>query len=435
MSDGAEHKPAEKKVVTTRPSTAERKIQFNRQHEKEQNTYRALSGALDELIAGGVVEEDSFSGTLHLAFKNITGIQRLNLYWSDADSHALMPYQFYRLNERLEMIGRNFSFASAAIGKTLEEHSLAHIMLLEELTHSNSLFEKLVEEKLTLPLGICWNKKRRSIHVFDLDPNNQYIHKANQDEFMALSHMFEMPSGIIVPLLYKKGLLGVMEVCGSNLYFDGDERNADSLIRYIVGVGRILALHKKIQTDPLTRLLPKEMFEDGLRKKVQESLESGRPLSLIYLDGDDFKTINDTYGHAVGDRVLRNIAKRILESTHSYDRDYRVGGEEFAILTNVPPPTAIKIAQRIAGNIMRPLRVEMIGDIGETEYIDLSRTVSIGIAPLTVTDLTAHDTVEKVVMKMKRLADEALYRAKSEPNKNSVYIAEPVDGKIEYRKV
>lgn len=91
-------------------------------------------------------------------------------------------------------------------------------------------------------------------------------------------------------------------------------------------------LTHKSERDPLTGLYNKQAFEHKLSMELQRVERSNGQLSLAIIDLDDFKNVNDTYGHACGDEVIRTLADMLDASTRGYDHAARVGGEEFALL-------------------------------------------------------------------------------------------------------
>ena len=98
-------------------------------------------------------------------------------------------------------------------------------------------------------------------------------------------------------------------------------------------------------TDGLTGLSNRRAFDEQLARLLNTSLEAGTPLSLLLLDVDHFKRLNDTHGHAAGDDVLRSLAQLLAKASRSSDYVARVGGEEFAILL---PGAGMRAARRIA---------------------------------------------------------------------------------------
>ena len=150
--------------------------------------------------------------------------------------------------------------------------------------------------------------------------------------------------------------------------------------------------------DPLTDLLNRRAFNENLNREFERSLRYGNNMSLIMIDLDHFKSVNDRYGHDAGDLVLKKIAQSIREGVRSTDITARFGGEEFAvILPNTNHDEALRLAQRIQEDI-RAIDI----DLGS---VMLKQTVSQGLAS------THHVTINDPEDLM-RLADQAMYMAK-----------------------
>ncbi|HUD52205.1 PleD family two-component system response regulator [Parvibaculum sp.] len=151
-------------------------------------------------------------------------------------------------------------------------------------------------------------------------------------------------------------------------------------------------------TDGLTGLYNRRYMEGHLTTLVEEGLQSGKPVSLLIFDIDYFKSVNDTYGHAAGDTVLKEFAQRIQQNVRGVDLACRLGGEEFVV---VMPDTdlsyAFMVAERLRQKVAEiPFRIE--------PAVALNVTVSIGIG---VTE-GGSDTAKRLLER----ADSALYRAK-----------------------
>jgi diguanylate cyclase (GGDEF)-like protein len=149
--------------------------------------------------------------------------------------------------------------------------------------------------------------------------------------------------------------------------------------------------------DPLTGVNNRSSFRNVLDREVELSHRHGVPLSLIMLDVDRFKSINDKHGHMVGDRALQAIAECMLSCIRDSDILFRYGGEEFCIaLSNTNLAGARKLAERVR----RAVEILVV----RTSGVRLHVTASFGVAAL-----EEHDDVEQLVEK----ADHSLYRAKA----------------------
>jgi len=101
-------------------------------------------------------------------------------------------------------------------------------------------------------------------------------------------------------------------------------------------------------TDALTGMQNRRYFDDALREYLEEFSRIGRPIGLLILDLDHFKQVNDTYGHDIGDEVLRSVAGCLKEFTRYHDVVARLGGEEFAVVApNMDDELLMKLAERI----------------------------------------------------------------------------------------
>jgi diguanylate cyclase (GGDEF)-like protein len=107
-------------------------------------------------------------------------------------------------------------------------------------------------------------------------------------------------------------------------------------------------LHEQSLRDPLTGLLNRRAFHERIQEEVGRAQRYGEQFSLLILDVDQFKLLNDTFGHDAGDEALRWVGRVLMEHTRAADAPFRVGGEEFAILApSASPETAAAIAERL----------------------------------------------------------------------------------------
>lgn len=133
-------------------------------------------------------------------------------------------------------------------------------------------------------------------------------------------------------------------------------------------------------SDPLTDLSNRRAFEWELPRQIQNARDRSIPISLIMLDVDFFKSINDTYGHLIGDQVLKFLAARLRHNLRIYDTPFRYGGEEFVIiLSNTDSQESMMIASRLCQLISeQPFAID--------EKLDLTVTISAGTATLDADD-------------------------------------------------
>ncbi|ODT08065.1 MAG: diguanylate cyclase [Mesorhizobium sp. SCN 65-20] len=155
-------------------------------------------------------------------------------------------------------------------------------------------------------------------------------------------------------------------------------------------------LEQAALTDGLTGMQNRRYFDDALKEYLGEFRRIGKPVGLMILDLDHFKQVNDTYGHDVGDEVLRSVAKCLKGMTRYHDVVARLGGEEFAI---VAPNMDLELLKRFADRMRKAIATLSI-DAGATQ---LNVTSSVGLA-LWDQEETAEDFY--------RRADKQLYEAK-----------------------
>lgn len=154
-------------------------------------------------------------------------------------------------------------------------------------------------------------------------------------------------------------------------------------------------LKEKTYKDPLTGLANRRFFLEELTSELERMKRTNSSISLAMIDLDDFKDINDTYGHLKGDEVLREVAHILQSNTRAIDTVSRWGGEEFAVIL---PDTDIENASIFASRIRKI--VEEFGFVSNL-------TVSIGLI----------STNDKMNMeRLVQLADDALYKAKTKKN-------------------
>lgn len=171
-------------------------------------------------------------------------------------------------------------------------------------------------------------------------------------------------------------------------------------------------IHRLISHDDLTGLLSSRSFFSELRREAGRAKAENRPFCVLMMDGDNFKGVNDTFGHLTGSKTIEEIGNAIITNLRSGDAAARFGGDEFAaFLLDAELPQAIVAAERIRSTIAaHKFSVVRQGQTTEKHHI----TVSIGIASFPE---DSSDPIELVEM-----ADSALYRAKrSGRNRVAVY--------------
>jgi two-component system, cell cycle response regulator len=178
-------------------------------------------------------------------------------------------------------------------------------------------------------------------------------------------------------------------------------------------------LERLATTDPLTGLLNRRQFFSMAARICEQSRRYDRPLSLILIDIDHFKRVNDTFGHAAGDRVLQEVGRIGLETVRHSDLVARYGGEEFIFLL---PETASDQACEVAER----LRLGIGGAPLSVLEQSLQLTISLGVSPVPVNSevgLSPDGVIEQAVAR----ADQALYQSKN-AGRNCLTLAKNISG-------
>jgi diguanylate cyclase (GGDEF)-like protein len=165
-------------------------------------------------------------------------------------------------------------------------------------------------------------------------------------------------------------------------------------------------------TDDLTQLYNSRYLSQVLRRETKRALRSARPLSLLFVDLDGFKSVNDTHGHLFGSRALVEAAGVIRTSARETDVVARYGGDEFAlVLPETGREGALAVGERIR---------ERIADFHflESQGLDVRLTVSIGLATMPDVAMTSEGLIQA--------ADDAMYHIKA-VGKNGIHVAEHVE--------
>ncbi len=158
-------------------------------------------------------------------------------------------------------------------------------------------------------------------------------------------------------------------------------------------------LHVVATHDKLTGLLNRGAVQEHLDTEWNRTARGGRPLSVLFVDLDHFKAVNDRYGHAVGDQALQAVAEVLTTSKRRYDHAARWGGEEFLL---VLPDTGLQSAGVVAERLCARLATTLI-PVSEGQQFGL--TASVGVAS---TSVGAPPSTDALLAQ----ADQALYRAK-----------------------
>jgi diguanylate cyclase (GGDEF)-like protein len=236
---------------------------------------------------------------------------------------------------------------------------------------------------------------------------------------LASPRLFSVGSGMmIMPLQVREDLLAVIKIplkAGEEL----SEEATAGVTKYLGAVAQVLSNIYQLtrsrdlaMRDDLTKAYNRRFFETYLDEEIERSRRYGTLFSIIFLDLDDLKMVNNFYGHLSGSRTLQEVAKRILGAVRGIDKVVRFGGDEFCvILPNTDQEQAVMVANRISRAISSsPLTID--------PNLEVSITASFGIATFPTHAMSKENLI--------RQADAAMYRVKS-TTKNAVGVAEVVN--------
>ncbi len=182
---------------------------------------------------------------------------------------------------------------------------------------------------------------------------------------------------------------------------------------------RIIALQdlqlQIANTDSLTQLWNRKKILELLEEELNRNFRDNKPVGVIMLDIDNFKTINDTYGHLIGDKIIIEVASRLQKKVRSYDKIGRYGGDELLL---VLPGLSRQDAKNIAERLRKAVCAEKI----QTDAGPIDTTVSLGVS---IFDKASRPSTKKIIEE----SDHALYMAK-ERGRNSSVVSGP-DSAIE----
>jgi diguanylate cyclase (GGDEF)-like protein len=300
------------------------------------------------------------------------------------------------LPELLELLGKH---VCARLG--VSEFS---VMLIDEATH-HLVVEAIAGERLVAARGMRFHigegvagqaaAKGQTIYVPDVTKDSRYLH------YRALPKA--AGSFLAVPLRSKGRIVGVMNMNrrGIDAFSPQEVRLCEAVAaQAALAIANARLYQQTLElsfTDSLTAVANRRQLFLRLEQEFSRSVRFGDPLSLLMIDLDLFKQINDRYGHTVGDGVLRGIALALRRNVRKIDIVARYGGEEFCVvLPRVGKPEALEVAEKLRRAVAA---AKLPGPEGA-----LTVTISIGVATLGIDADDVAGLIEK--------ADAALYEAK-----------------------
>lgn len=246
------------------------------------------------------------------------------------------------------------------------------------------------------------------------------------NDYGTLTHRKGLPEGhaevireLIVPTIHEGQVVAILGV--GNKRIDYDEQDVE-LVSYIADLvwsvieqkqtnEQIQQLNAQLERlammDELTGLMNRRAFFIQGAKEISRAQRHQTTLSLLMLDVDVFKTVNDRYGHAAGDRVLQHVSRTIVENLREMDMVARMGGEEFSVLLpNTQAEDAVRLAERV--------RCAVEGESCQHQDQIIDVTVSIGVA--------SYDKDISSLESLLRHADDSMYQAKNQGRNRVVFM-------------
>jgi diguanylate cyclase (GGDEF)-like protein len=212
-----------------------------------------------------------------------------------------------------------------------------------------------------------------------------------------------MRSALVLPLVVREDAIGTLAVVAERAHAFGDgvrpvlQLLSNQLAIALSNARAVKRLEEMATTDGLTGCLNKRAFLEELEAKIRSAHRFHKKLSLIVTDIDHFKSVNDTYGHATGDVVIKELGAILMRVKRETDRVARFGGEEFCVLCEeTDTEGAVQLAERV--------REELGRTVFQTELGKLRVTASLGVATFPQDAPSSQGLFE--------ITDKALYAAK-----------------------
>lgn len=258
------------------------------------------------------------------------------------------------------------------------------------------------------PVDDCWALRRGRMHVVRQSSGGLVCAHVNPS-----GGAEELRSALCIPMIAQGEILGLLHL--QSLQGDVTEVSqrlaatvAEQLALALASLKLRETLREQAIRDPLTGLFNRRYFNDALDRELLRAARQCTALSVLLLDLDHFKRVNDAYGHAVGDSLLRALAELLSGLVREEDIVCRYGGEEFAVL--FPNTTGADVAHRAED--LRSAIANLPLQFLRSTYMELSASVGIAVYPL-------HGSTADLLL---RAADAALYQAK-EQGRNRVVVA------------
>lgn len=316
-----------------------------------------------------------------------------------ADKLQIYHFSINSIDLAMEVMSRAFSFSESSAAKEDENYRIFSLLENAEeekerqiaslLSWEMDIIYKVLldsDPANSLPLsqadfGLWFNHKGR--HYFSGLAEVGHISRLIQD----FDGLFHHTSGMVRSLNNK----------ATRVKFLLQIRNTVSqIITLLRELFEEVSRHE-VGMDVLTKLLNRRFLPTIFKREIAHANRTGTPLSILIIDVDKFKEINDTWGHNTGDEILRRVSQAFYDNVRSSDYVFRYGGDEFIIvLTEATQTDTLRIAERIRGRVEKTKITSPDGAV-------ISLSLSIGAAMF-----SGHPDYERLI----QIADEALYTAK-----------------------
>jgi diguanylate cyclase (GGDEF)-like protein/PAS domain S-box-containing protein len=349
----------------------------------------------EELIAGSIAD---FVALALEAAENNLAQQQLEAQVNERTA------ELTRANEKLQREAAERERAEARV-----RHSEDNLRKLFEVSPVSLVLTSAARKQVILA-------NRRTSELFEVDPEKMvgqrpmdyYVHSEDRERFLARVQEEGHVENFEAVLRTATGRVFPALLSAQRLHFDGEPAFVVSALDISAQKAVEEQLRELATRDPLTDCINRRQFLEIAAKELERADRYGNLVSIAMIDADHFKDINDSYGHATGDGVLRTIADRCRSVLRKTDVFGRFGGEEFVVLF---VETRLAEAQRVAERLLTKVAEPMSASDGTP----VSVTISAGVV-----ERRPGETLDSVL----KVADEALYQAKRE-GRNRVVTSDP----------
>jgi len=343
---------------------------------------------------------------------------------------ALHNARLFQAAEQRAREAETLRRAAAAITSTLDEDEVLNLILeqLERVVPYDSASVQILEgndsvivagrgfDTLYDVVGIRFDGVNDGINSLVYKTGKPIIIENPQQQFADFSRLpgWQVTCWMGVPLIFKNKIIGMLTLDGNKpqsftpSQFPVVTAFADQVATALQNMRLFSQVERQAITDPLTGLYNRRYFSTMAHIEIERSVRYGHALSIMMYDIDHFKQVNDTYGHDVGDEVLKELANRSHACLRQLDLLCRYGGEEFiALLPETTSHEAYEVAERLRRSVQDHPFSTSIGP--------LSITISLGVAGL---DQASEASLDGLV----KHADQAMYLAKdSGRNRSAIW--------------